>query len=71
MSDPLERIAFELECIRELMERFMVVPSLPTPPEKLLGKEAITYFDEASAIAEEEEELRQISRGLIPTLSDD
>lgn len=71
MSDSLERIASELEQIRYLLERFMPIDPIPSPPEKLLGKESITYLNESSIVELEEEELRQINRGLNPGLQDE
>ncbi len=70
-QDAIERIAFELECIRTILERYFVVPVVPSPPERKLGKEAISYLDESQVLELEEEELRQISRGLIPSDQND
>lgn len=68
MSAPLEKIATELEFIRTLLERFIIIDPVPVPPEVKLGKESISYLNEQSIVELEEEELRQLSRGLNPNL---
>ena len=69
-SSELSRIAFELECIREILERALPPQALPVPPEKKFGKEAISYIDEETIVELEEEELRQTLRGVIPALEE-
>ncbi len=65
-STELEKIGYELEQIRLILERAIPPAALPTPLEKKLGKEAITYFDEDIAVEFEAERDRQLERGLIP-----
>lgn len=65
-QDSLNRIADELEAIRNLLENFLVVPLPPSPPEKKLGAESIQYLSEDEIVEMEDEELRQTLLGRIP-----
>ena len=67
---PLERIATSLEAIRVWLEAFAPLPTLPQPPEKPLGPEAISYIDEEALWQIEQEETRAKARGL-PDISSD
>lgn len=67
----LERIATALERIAEQLSLLLPLPSIPSPPERPLGKEAISYVDEDQLIELEEEEQRLISQGRIPTVNNE
>ena len=71
MEKALEEIACELREIRVILQALAPMPVLPNPPSKPYGKESISYVSEESLWAQEQEELRQIHRGLIPSLNEE
>lgn len=70
-ANELERIGFELEQIRLILERAIPPPSIPMPLERKLGRESITYIDEDEFLEHENEEIRQTARGIIPNVETD